>query len=106
MAARGGKDRDRRAAQERARAYAARLAFHDGRIRRRSRDNLVAAVGGGALILAVLAGQVAYFTLGPGAPAPEPSPTPVVTPTSTPSPSVTAEPPAETPADPSPSPTP
>ncbi|MEZ3160250.1 dioxygenase [Microbacterium sp. BWT-B31] len=78
-----GKQRDARAARERARLYQARQQFHDGRAKRRTRDNLIAAIGGGALILAVVGGQVAYFTLGPGAPEPAPSATPTPTPTST-----------------------
>ncbi|QLD13028.1 dioxygenase [Microbacterium oleivorans] len=89
-----GRNRDDRAAQERARVYAARREFHAGLARRRTRDNLVAAVGGGALILAVLAGQTAYFTLGPGVPAPAdtPSPTPTATTPASPAPSPTGEP--------------
>jgi len=89
-----GKNRDDRAAQERARVYAARREFHAGLARRRTRDNLVAAVGGGVLILAVLAGQTAYFTMGPGAPAPadSPAPTPTATLPASPTPSATDEP--------------
>ncbi len=89
-----GKNRDDRAAQERARVYAARREFHAGLARRRTRDNVIAAVGGGALILAVLAGQTVYFTLGPGAPVPAdtPSPTPTTTTPASPTPAPTDEP--------------
>ncbi len=80
-----GKEREARAARERARLYQARQEFHEGRARRRTRDNLIAGIAGGILILAVIGGQIAYFTLGPGAPEPVPSPTPTQTPTEAPS---------------------
>lgn len=70
MAAKGGADRVER---ERAKAYRARREFHDAQIRRRRRDNLIAGIGGGVLILAIVGGQVLYYTAGPGTPAPMPS---------------------------------
>ncbi|WP_159498673.1 dioxygenase [Microbacterium sp. 18062] len=80
--------RDQRAERERARTYQARRQFHDGVIRRRRRDNLIAGVAGGVLILAVVGAQIAYYTLGPGAPEPTPSststPTPLPTETTAP----------------------
>jgi hypothetical protein len=91
----GGKDRDARAARERTRVYQARHEFHQGQVRRRTRDNVIAGVVGGVLILGVLGGQIAFYTVGPGKPAPSPSsspspsatvPTPVATTTSTPAP--------------------
>lgn len=90
----GSKSRDER---ERARIYQARVALHEAQVRRRSRDNLLAGIIGGVLILAVIGGQTAYFAMGPGTPAPEPS--------STPSSTVTPDPTVTTPA-PSPSSTP
>lgn len=90
-----GKNRDDRAAQERARLYAARREYHDGQKRRRSRDNLVAAVAGGVLILGAIGAQIAYFTAGPGAPAPTETPAP--SPTQT-----LPSPPTPTPTDPTP----
>ena len=84
LVAAGGKDRGTRDARERSRIYQARQKFHDDQARRRRRDNLLAGIVGGALILAVVGGQVAYFTMGPGAP--EPAPAPSVSPTSTPAP--------------------
>jgi len=74
--------REQREARERARLYQARRDFHDRAVRRRRRDNLIAAVGGGILILGVVGGQVAFYTLGPGTPAPSPSTssTPIPTP--------------------------
>ncbi|WP_404432873.1 dioxygenase [Microbacterium lacus] len=91
----GGKDRGSREARERARVYQARQAFHDGRQRRRVRDNLIAAIAGGAVILAIVIAQTVYFTAGPGAPSPTPttsstptlSPTPTVSETPSPEPS-------------------
>lgn len=70
------KSRDQRAERERARLYQARRDLHAAVGRRRVRDNLIAAIGGGVLILAVVGGQVAFYTVGPGAPAPSASPTP------------------------------
>jgi len=86
-----GKNRDDRAAQERARLYAARREYHDGQKRRRSRDNLVAAVAGGILIMGAIGAQIVYFTAGPGAPAPDetPAPSPTQTVPSSPSPAPT-----------------
>lgn len=57
-----------REARDRARLYQARQEYHEGLQRRRRRDNLIAGVAGGALILAVVGGQVAYYTVGPGQP--------------------------------------
>ncbi|WP_434811230.1 dioxygenase [Microbacterium sp. bgisy189] len=103
--AKGVGKKDARAARDRSRVYQARQQFHDGTVRRRTRDNLVAGIAGGALILAVIGGQVLYFTAGPGAPTPEPTtsmtPTPTAVPSETPAPS---ESPASTDS-PSPEPT-
>lgn len=100
----GGKDRGTREARERARVYQARQEFHDGRIRRRTRDNVIAGVAGGVLILAIVGVQTLYYTTGPGAPVPAPSETSTPTPTSTPEPTGT-DAPAESPS-PSATPTP
>ena len=95
----GGKNKDARVARERTRAYQARQKLHEEQVRRRRRDNLVAGIGGGILILAILGGQVAFFTAGPGRPAPTTSPAPSVSPTAastapalSPSPSATPTP--------------
>jgi hypothetical protein len=87
----GGKDRDARAARERTRVYQARHEFHEGQVRRRTRDNLIAGIVGGVLILGVVGGQIAFYTVGPGKPAPSPSssPSPSATP-STPTPTETS----------------
>ena len=55
--------------------YQARQEFHDGQARRRTRDNLIAGIAGGLLILGVVAAQTAYFVAGPGAPEPTPTST-------------------------------
>lgn len=100
----GGKQRDTRAERERVRVYQARLAFHAGQAQRRTRDNLIAGAGGGLLILAIVAGQAAYFMAGPGAPVPTPSSTPSGT--TTPEPSATPTDSAEPSPTPSATPTP
>lgn len=97
----GGKDREARAARERTRLYQARRQFHADQARRRRRDNVIAGVVGGLLVLGIAAAQTVYFVAGPGAPAPAP------TSTTTPSPSPTGTGPAPTPTDsPTPTPTP
>jgi hypothetical protein len=90
----GGKQRGTREERERARVYQARRTYHEGQSRRRTRDNLIAGIGGGVLIAAVLAGQAAYFMAGPGAPEPAPTPAPTssLTPAPTGSPTVSPEP--------------
>lgn len=99
------KDRGTREARERARLYQARQAYQDGRARRRVRDNLIAGIAGGALILAVVGGQIAYFTMGPGVP--EPTPTGTSTSVPSPSPTTTIDPtPAPEETEPAATPTP
>ena len=88
----GGKDRDARAARERTRLYEARRQFHDGQANRRTRDNLIAGVVGGVLVLGLIGAQTLYFVAGPGAPEPSPSSTPTPTGTPEPTPSATTTP--------------
>jgi hypothetical protein len=89
----GGKDRDARAARERTRLYEARRQFHDSQAHRRTRDNLIAGIVGGVLVLGLIGAQTLYFVAGPGAPEPSPSSTPTPTPsTPEPTPSATATP--------------
>lgn len=90
----GGKNRDARAARERTRLYEARRQFHEGQARRRTRDNVIAGIVGGVLVLGLIGAQTAYFVAGPGAPAPSPTSTPGptgTTPEPTPSPTTTPE---------------
>lgn len=88
----GGKDRGSREARERTRLYEARRRFHAEQGRRRTRDNVIAGIVGGLLILGVVAAQTAYFVAGPGAPEPTPTPTPTETVTPTPSPTTSGTP--------------
>jgi hypothetical protein len=97
----GGKDRGTREARERARLYQARQDFHAGQGRRRTRDNLIAGIAGGLLILGVVAAQTAYFVAGPGAPEPTPASTP--SPAMTPAPTDSPEPTPTTTPTPTPS---
>lgn len=90
----GGKDRSTRESRERARVYQARQTFHEGRIRRRRRDDIVATIAGGLVIAGIVAVQTLYFTVGPGMPQPEPATTstPAPSTSTTPEPSVTEAP--------------
>ncbi|MFZ8757372.1 dioxygenase [Microbacterium sp. HMH0099] len=88
----GGKDRQSREQRERARIYQARRDLHERTIRRRTRDNVLAAVIGGLVVLAAVGAQTAYFVAGPGAPAPVPSETATPAPSETPAPSDTPSP--------------
>jgi hypothetical protein len=94
----GGKNRDARAARDRTRLYEARRQFHEGQARRRTRDNLIAGIVGGVLVLGLIGAQTVYFVAGPGAPGPAPS--------STPTPTATTPAPTPSPATPEPSATP
>lgn len=77
MAGRGPKNAQRsRAEAERARLYAARTAWHDGQIRRRTRDNLIAGIVGGLLVVGAIASQSVHASMF----APEPEPTETSTP--------------------------
>ncbi|MFH8249846.1 dioxygenase [Microbacterium sp. B2969] len=87
----GGKDREARESRERARVYQARQQLHEDQARRRRRDNLLAGIIGGVLILGVIGAQAAYFLVGPGAPEPVPSVSPSVTPAPTDAPSPTTD---------------
>ncbi|MEN2740960.1 dioxygenase [Microbacterium sp. X-17] len=73
------KQREARTARERTRKYQARQSLYADQKRRRTRDNLIAGIGGGILLLAIVAGQVAFYVSGPGAPGPAASPTPTST---------------------------
>ena len=90
-----GKDRAGREARERARLYQARTAFHEGRQRRRTRDNWIAGIVAGVLIAGAIGSQVLYYTIVPAAPEPAPSQS------TSPAPTTSGEPvpgPTETPA--------
>lgn len=85
-----GKPNSREAKQARARlrAYQARQAVHERRIKRRRLDNIVAGASLLVLLVVVTLVQLAYFSTGPGsaaAPAASPSSSPSSSPTGTPS---------------------
>lgn len=108
--AKAGKDPAARAARERGRLYQARRDFHAGLERRRTRDNVIAGVAGGLIVVAITALQVAYFTVGPAGTGAEPTatvaPLPTTTPTATPEPSSSGEPTPTASASPTPTPEP
>ena len=90
MARRGSKNTagQTRTEQERARLYRARAQWNTDQKQRRVRDNVIAAVAGGALVVAAFASQAVHAAV--TQPAPEPTPTPSVSPT--PAPTETTEP--------------
>ncbi|HET6672024.1 MAG TPA: peptidylprolyl isomerase [Agromyces sp.] len=73
---------DRQAREERARlrTYQARQEVHARKLRRRTRDNVVAAIALVVVLVLATAAQLLYFNSGPGTPAAEPSATPTPTP--------------------------
>jgi hypothetical protein len=102
MAARGSKNSQSRTAAERARLHTARTQWHEGQIRRRVRDNTIAAIVGSLIVVAAIGSQVVHAQVT----APEPTPTPTVEPTTAPTDSPTDAPsespapvPSETPAE-------
>ena len=91
------RDRDAGIGRERARAYEARLQLNAQRARRRVRDNVIGGIAGGVLLIGIVGAQTAYYTAGPGKPAPASSTTPTPTVT-TPAPAVTTPVPSATPS--------
>lgn len=96
MARRGSKNAEKqtRTEQERARLYRARIQWHERQIARRTRDNVIAGVAGGLLIVGAFTSQAVHANYLENRPAPEPTPTvtPTPTPTPEPTPSETPEP--------------
>lgn len=92
MAARGSKSAQVRTQAERARLHAARTARHEGLIRRRVRDNAVAAIVGSLIVVGAIASQVAHAQVV----GPEPTPTPSVEPSAPVDPSAPVEEPVPT----------
>mgnify|MGYP007023482707 CR=1 FL=1 len=66
------KDKSEREARERTRVYRARVEMHEAGVKRRTRDNWIAGLVAGVIIVGAIGGQVAYYTVGPGTPAPPP----------------------------------
>ena len=91
MAARGSKNAQSRTSAERARLHAARTQWNEGQIRRRVRDNTIAAIVGSLIVVAAIGSQVVHAQV--TAPEPEHTPTPSVEPSTAPT-----EAPTETPA--------
>ncbi|MWV57892.1 peptidylprolyl isomerase [Rathayibacter sp. VKM Ac-2754] len=75
-----GKSNDREA-RTRLRAYQARQSLHRTRVKRRTRDNVIAAVAGVIVIALAVAAQLFYFSGGPGTPVAEPTTSESATPT-------------------------
>ncbi len=95
MAGRGTKSTQRERTQaERARVYAARSAWHEGRIRRRVRDNVLVGVVGAVLVLGAIGSQFVHAQVTAPEPSPTstPSPTQTVVPTTTPTDTATPVP--------------
>lgn len=90
MAARGSRStrQERVQAERRTRLHTARTIWHQGQIRRRTRDNAIAAIVGALIVIAAIGSQVVHAQVT----APEPTPSPTVEPTGVPS-----EAPVETP---------
>ncbi len=101
-----GRGREDREARERARVYAARQQLHSDQGRRRRRDNLLAGVIGGLVILGAIGAQTLYFTTGPGAPEPAPTSSTGPSPSGSPDPLPTESAPVPTPTDPASDPSP
>jgi peptidyl-prolyl cis-trans isomerase B (cyclophilin B) len=72
---------DRQAREERARlrTYQARQEVHTRKQRRRTRDNVIAAIALVVVLALATAAQLFYFSGGPGTPEPAPSETPAAT---------------------------
>ena len=103
MAARGSRDgRRTRTDAERARLYAARTSWHEGQVRRRRRDTIIAVLVGGVIVAGTIVSQVIFAQVNAPVPAPTPTSTqvPTETPTDVPTDGATEAPtdPATTPA--------
>ncbi|MBT2485995.1 MULTISPECIES: hypothetical protein [unclassified Microbacterium] len=98
MAGRGSRNAQQARTQaERARLHTARTIWHQGQIRRRTRDNVIAAIVGALIVIAAIGSQVVHAQVN----APEPTPSPSVSPSVAPTPaSETPVPlPSDTPAE-------
>lgn len=102
MAARGSRStrQERTQAERRTRLHTARTIWHQGQIRRRTRDNAIASIVGALIVIAAISSQVVHAQV--SAPEVVPTPTPTVEPSTAPSdsPSETPAPlPSDTPAE-------
>lgn len=78
-------NREAREARARVRGYQARRAVHEFQQKRRVRDNVLAAVGLGVVLVFAVGAQLFFFNGGPGTPVPSPTAAATGTPTPTPS---------------------
>lgn len=92
------KQRRERIERERARTYESRVRFEQSRVARRRRDNVLACLVAGVVVLLAVGGQTMFYTVGPGAadeavvtPSPEPIETPASEPATTPEPTATPD---------------
>ncbi|MGO2746460.1 hypothetical protein [Microbacterium sp.] len=77
MAGRGSKNAPRsKASAERSRLYAARTSWHEAQISRRARDNTIAGIVGGLIIVGAIVSQSVHAAVV----TPEPEPTAASTP--------------------------
>ncbi|WP_243225629.1 hypothetical protein [Microbacterium sp. CIAB417] len=93
-----GRKSAQRTEQERARLYAARTAWHEGRIARRVRDNTVIGIVGGLIVAGAVASQFVHAAVTAPEPTPTPTPTETVPPLEPLLPSTTPVP-SDTPAE-------
>lgn len=83
MASTPRQEREAREARSRLRAYQARQKVHENRVRRRVRDNWIAASALVVVVVLATGAQLFYFNGGPGTPAPTPTASETPTPTPT-----------------------
>ncbi|GGE88416.1 peptidylprolyl isomerase [Mycetocola zhadangensis] len=76
MAPSKSEERQARENRERLKGYKARRAMHEYKAKRRVRDNWIAGIALVVVAAAVTAGQIAYFSAGPGTPVATATPTP------------------------------
>ena len=100
-----GSTRESRETRERSRIYQARIDLNARQVRRRVRDNVVAGVVGGLLVLGAVGAMTAYYAAGPGVPAVTPT-TPATPVPGSPAPLAPEAPVTEAPATPAPTTTP
>ena len=84
MAPNNKQDREAREVRSRVRSYQARRAVNEHQQKRRIRDNVLASVGLGVVLILAVGAQLFYFNGGPGTPAPTSTEAATGTPTPTP----------------------
>ena len=84
MAPSNKQDREARETRARVRGYQARRAVHEHQVKRRARDNVIAASALVVVLVLAVCAQLFFFNGGPGTPDAEASATPTATPSGTP----------------------